>query len=484
MSIKMNFNSISFRISFFIAVLIAVTTIIVGFLILQDEKKTLEVELKKKGSYFAHLLSHEVIEPFLYEEQYEIFSFLKSFMIDEESLVVYAEIYDKARKLVVRTYKNEKWRKMELQPLNFDDVMSDINIQDDNNLQVYHISRTIDVEPLGQIGFLRLGITKKFLLATIRGSKLKLYLLSAGVTLLGVILGLWTAGKILNPILELNKGVKRVGEGEIGVEIPVVGQGEVKELALSFNKMSRKLKTLINDIKAAQENLVRTEKLYAVGEFSAGVAHEIKNPLTSIKLLMQTLAHKKQAVSSQDFAIFEGEINRIDRIVKEFLAFARPKKLEKKSVNINDALDEVITITKPKMKQSRIEFVQEFTSDLPLINGNRDGLKQVFLNLVLNSIQAMDDGDTLTITTSLNDGNVLVEIKDTGFGIPAKNLKSIFDPFFTTKDEGTGMGLAIAYSIVSDHSGTLNIWSKTAIGTNVKVVLPVEGKGQRDEGIV
>ena len=473
MSLKEKLNTISFRISFSIAVLIAVTTIAVGHLILKEEKKTLEIELQKKGTYFTQLLSHYVIEPFLYEEQYKIYSLFNSFMVDKESLVVYAEIYDKDRKLVIRTYKNEKWRKIKLQPLNFDDVMNDINILDDNNLQIYHISLTVDVEPIGQIGFIRLGITKELLLMIIQKSKLKLYLISAAVTLLGIMLGLGTARKMLNPILILNKGVKRVGDGEIGVEIPVVGQGEIKELAISFNKMSRKLKALINDIKAAQENLVRTEKLYAVGEFSAGVAHEIKNPLTSIKLLMQTLAHKKQAVSSEDFAIFEGEINRIDRIVKEFLAFARPKKLEKKSVNINNALNEVITITSPKMKQSRIELVQDFASGLPVINGNRDGLKQVFLNLVLNSVQAMDEGDTLTIRTMSYDGKLEVEIKDTGFGIPAKNLKRIFDPFYTTKEDGTGMGLAIAYTIISDHSGTLNIESKTGIGTTAKVVLPV-----------
>ena len=125
------------------------------------------------------------------------------------------------------------------------------------------------------------------------------------------------------------------------------------------------------------------------------------------------------------------------------------------------------------MKQSRIELVQDFASGLPVINGNRDGLKQVFLNLVLNSVQAMDEGDTLTIRTMSYDGKLEVEIKDTGFGIPAKNLKKIFDPFYTTKEDGTGMGLAIAYTIISDHSGTLNIESKTGIGTTAKVVLPV-----------
>ena len=467
------YNSIGFRISFSIAALIAAATIIVGLLILREEKKTLELELQKKGGYIARMLRQHVVEPLLYEERYEVYSVLNSSMIDEESLVVYGEVYDNNRELVVRSFRDDNWQNVELPPFYFDDLTNERTVREDRELQLYHISLTIDVEPVGPVGFLRLGITKKFLLMTLQEVKLKLLLFSAGMIFLGVILGGWTARKIIKPIHVLNNGVKRIGEGEVGVEIPVVGEGEIKELALSFNKMSGKLKELINDITAAQENLIRTEKLYAIGEFSAGVAHEIKNPLTSIKLLMQTLAHKKQAISSQDFAIIEGEINRIDHIVKEFLAFARPKKVEKKDVNINDALQEVITITWPKMKQSRIELVKMLSSDLPAIKGNSDGLKQVFLNVVLNAIQAMDDGDTLIIKTRANEKHLLVEIKDSGFGIPEKNLKNIFNPFFTTKENGTGMGLAIAYTIISDHSGKLSVESKTGIGTTVKVELPL-----------
>ncbi len=277
------------------------------------------------------------------------------------------------------------------------------------------------------------------------------------------------ARRILRPVLVLNKGVKRVGDGELGVEIPVVGEGEIKELALSFNKMSRKLKELIDAIKAAQENLVRTEKLYAIGEFSAGVAHEIKNPLTSIKMLMH-----KQSLSSKDLAIIKGEINSIDHIIKEFLAFTRPEKTKKTDVNINNVLEEVIALTRPKMEQSAIHLNDRFSSTLPTIKGNNDALKQVFLNIVLNAIQAMDDeGGILSIETSAHNGNLSTIIKDTGVGIPEKNLKKIFDPFFTTKEEGTGMGLALAYNIITDHSGRIDINSTLGIGTIVKVMLPL-----------
>ncbi len=473
MRLKKIYDSIAFRISFSIATVIAATTFAIGYLILGEEKRTLELELHKKGGILAHLISHHITEPILYEEKHEIFSMLKSSMMDDESLVVYAEVYNNERELIVSAYKDAASRNITLQPVNFEELINEIIVREDSSLDIYHISLPIISENPGPIGYLRLGITKKFLFATLARIKEKLLLFSGSVIFLGIMLGLWMARKILRPILILNKGVKRVGEGEVGVEIPLIGEGEIKELAKSFNMMSKKLKDLIHEIKAAQDNLIRTEKLYAVGEFSAGVAHEIKNPLTSIKMLMQTLEQKKQPMSSRDFTIIEGEINRIDTIVKEFLAFARPKKIEKTEVNINELLEEVITLTRPKMKQSRIELEKDFSSQIPVIKGNIDGLKQVFLNVVLNAIQAIEEGGTVRIKTGVNEKEAVILIKDDGMGIPEKNLKSIFDPFFTTKKEGTGMGLALAYNIISDHSGKLDIESKQGIGTTVKVALPL-----------
>ncbi len=466
------YNSIAFRISISIAVVVAATTMGVSWLLLREERKTLELELRSKGMYLANTMSHHIIEPFLYEERHEIFSLLKASMIDEESLVVHAEVYDKNRELIVTADKDEKWQTIKFQPLNFEDSLEDIIIEEDNILPIYHISLPLKVEALGTIGFIRLCITKEYLYKTLGNVKQKLYLLSAAVIFIGIMLGLWMARKILRPILILNKGVKMVGEGGPGVEIPVVGEGEIKELALSFNRMSEKLKEQIEVIKTAQENLIRTEKLYAVGEFSAGIAHEIKNPLTSIKMLMQTTRYKKKALSDRDFEIIEGEINRIDRIVKEFLAFARPEKIEKTDISINDVLEEVITLTEPKMKQTTIQLEQMFSPNLPMIKGNLDGLKQVFLNIVLNALQAMNGGGTLGIETSKNKDMLSVVIRDTGAGIPKQDLKRIFDPFFTTKEEGTGMGLALTYKIVNDHSGKIDIDSTTS-GTTVKVDLPL-----------
>jgi signal transduction histidine kinase len=474
MKLKKFFDSIAFRISVTIAAVVAIATVTVGLLILRDERETLEKELQNKGRYLAELIAHNVLEPLLYEELHTINSILKSSMRIKDSPVIYSEVYDINRKLVVTAYKNEKFQKMKLPPYSFQKSIMKIDIQEDSILPVYHLSLPIYEERFGTIGFLRICITKEYLYRTLENVKQKLYLFAAAVIFIGIVLGLWMARRVLRPVLILNKGVQRVGEGEVGVEIPVVGEGEIKELSLSFNKMSRKLKELIDAIKDAQDNLVRTEKLYAIGEFSAGVAHEIRNPLTSIKMLMQALEHKKQALSSKHSAIIQGEIDRIDHIIKEFLSFTRPQKTEKKDVNIKDVLEEVITLTRPKMEQSAIRLNKRFSSPLPIIKGNNNALKQGFINVVLNAIQSMEDeGGTLSIETSTHNGNVSTVIKDTGVGIPEKNLKNIFNPFFTTKENGTGMGLALTYAIVNDHSGKINIKSTPKIGTTITVELPL-----------
>ena len=474
MELKKIINSIAFRISVSIAVVVAVATITVGWLIVIEEKKTLETELQNKGRYLAELMAHQMTEPLLNEERHNIYSLLRGSMNIKESPVVYTEVYDKNKKLVIKAYKNPDYKDITLPPYSFEPSVNNVDIQEDNNSLIYHLSLSVNEERLGNLGFLRIGITKQFLYRTLEKVKHKLYIFAAAVISIGILLGLWMARKILRPVIILNRGVKMIAEGELGVEVPVDGVGEIKELALSFNKMSLKLKEVIDDIKAAQENLVRTEKLYAIGEFSAGVAHEIRNPLSSIKMLLQALEQKKQAPSSKNFAIIQGEIDRIDRIITGFLAFTRPEKTEKIAVNINDVLEEVITITRPMMEQSVIKLNKQFSPDLPAIKGNNDSLKQVFINIVLNAIQAMDEeGGTLRIETSAVNGCVSTIIKDTGVGIPGKNINNIFNPFFTTKNEGTGMGLALTYTIVNNHSGNIDIKSTPKIGTAVTVELPV-----------
>jgi signal transduction histidine kinase len=457
-----------------IAVVVAASTMAVGWLILQDERRTLEAELQSKGKYLVELMSHNIVEPLLYEERHAILSLLQGSMKSAESLIVSAEVYDKNQERVVSAYKDKRYRDMNLPPYNFKAAMNGPDIGEGDAMNIYYLSLPVKVETLGIIGYLRLCITKEFLFRTLESVRDKLFLYTAAVTFVGIIFGLYMARKVLQPVLILSKGVGRIGEGEVGVEVPVVGHGEIKDLAISFNRMSLKLKELIDKIKSAQEHMVKTEKLYAVGEFSAGIAHEIKNPLTPIMMLMRRVKEERESLSDKDIDIIEEELNRIDRIVTEFLAFARPDNVEKTEVNINDVLNEVITITRPKIDRSGISLIEKYSNSLPDITGTHDALKQVFLNIMLNAIQAMDgSGGELTVETSAYNRSVQVIIRDTGVGIPEENLKKIYDPFFTTKKDGTGMGLALTHNIINDHSGKIDIDSTPGSGTTVKVKFPL-----------
>ncbi len=468
------FDGIAFRISISIAVVVAASTMAVGWLILKEEKRTLESELRSKGMYIAELMSHNLIEPLLYEERHAILSILQSSMKSAESLIVSAEVYDKNRNLIVSATKNKRYRDMNLPPYKFESVLNTPDIGEDSVSNIYHLSLPVKVETMRTIGFLRLCITKEYLSGTLKGVKQQLFLFVTAVTIVGIIFGLYMARKVLQPVLILSRGVSRVGEGEVGVEVPVVGYGEIRELSLSFNRMSVKLKELIDKMKSAQEHMVKTEKLYAVGEFSAGIAHEIKNPLTPIMMLMRRVKEEKESLTENDIEIIEEELQRIDKIVTEFLAFARPDKVEKTEVNINEVLKEVIAITRPKMDHSSIYHNEKYSPSLPDITGSHDALKQVFLNIILNALQAMDShGGTMTIETSTDNGNLLAVINDTGTGIPEEDLERVFDPFFTTKNDGTGMGLALTHNIISDHSGKIDIDSVQGKGTTVKVILPI-----------
>ncbi len=473
MKFKDIFNSIAFRISFAMAIVIAATTITVGEMILREEKKTLELELKNKGKYLAELISHSLVEHLLYEEFHTIYSLLDGSVKSKKSIIVLASVYDKKGDAVASVYRNEHYQKT-IRQIDLEDPLNRFEIIEDAELPIYHLSVPIMANSAGSIGYLKLCLTKEPLYKILNDVRQKFYMLGAGIIFAGVMLALWLARRLLRPILTLNDGVKMVAGGELGLEVPVVGTGEIKELSQSFNVMSVKLKELVNTIESAQDLLIRTEKLYAIGEFSAGIAHEIKNPLTSIKMLMQIVMKKKEALTSKDIAVIEEEINRIDKIITEFLTFTIPERSEKEVVNVNNVLADVITVTKPVMDRAEISLEESFSPTLPVINGNHDDLKQVFLNLVLNAVHAMDGaGGTLKISTSVDDDNLNVTIKDTGVGIPGKDVNKIFDPFFTTKKKGTGMGLTLTHNIVSNYSGKIHVDSKTGIGTSVTVVIPL-----------
>lgn len=249
-------------------------------------------------------------------------------------------------------------------------------------------------------------------------------------------------------------------------------------VALENAKLYENLRKQMAELKEAQEQLVQAAKLAAIGELASNIAHEINNPLTSI-LGYSELIKEETDINNimRDIEVIEKESLRARDIVHQLLEFSRKRPLEIKEIQINDIMSEVLALAAVPLKDSNIKL-SKFYGDIPLIEGDANQLKQVFLNVINNAIFAMQGGGSLGVTTTImaND-NVHIEIHDTGKGIPKEILQRIFEPFFTTKQEkGTGLGLSVSYKIIQSHNGRIDVESEEGRGTKFTIVLPVSVK--------
>jgi signal transduction histidine kinase len=230
----------------------------------------------------------------------------------------------------------------------------------------------------------------------------------------------------------------------------------------------------VSDIKALTDQLIRADRLAAMGELTAGVAHEVRNPLGVIRASVQLLEDAKTGPDRIHEAaeVIKQEIDRLDRVIKALLDFGRPSKPTLVRTDLNEVLQDVVLFTSRFAKQASVTIAEQLDPDLPLIQGDPDQLKQVFLNLVTNAVQAMSTtGGTITIETRVAGDYVEVSIADNGPGIPTDDLPKVFDPFFTKRAEGTGLGLTIVHRIIDEHEGHIEVRSGAG-GTVFDVTLP------------
>jgi len=237
----------------------------------------------------------------------------------------------------------------------------------------------------------------------------------------------------------------------------------------------------VTKLKLMEEGLRRADRLATIGQMAAGISHEIRNPLTSIKAFSELIYRDAAEESRQRrFAsIVVEEVDRLNGIVEGLLSFAKEGKGTFEPQDVKTILEETLRLAKEPIMKSRIEVIKHYEDDLPLIPADKNKLKQVLLNLILNAVQAMKPNGTLTLSLSaenlnprLNTAAVIIAITDTGPGISHQQQEKIFDPFFTTKREGTGLGLAITQQIVKSHDGFLELESEMGVGTTFRVILP------------
>lgn len=266
-----------------------------------------------------------------------------------------------------------------------------------------------------------------------------------------------------------------------------------QQLSVYKEELERLVSDTKNELEITREHLFRAERLAALGEFAAGFCHEISNPLTIISGTLEYLIrnNSKIDVGSSDIKSIASEVERCRRSIERLRSFTKDAEtVELSSVNINLLLEEVIDFMKNQLERLKISVDKRFSSDIPEIIVNRERLKEVFVNLVLNAQAAMPQGGNISIITRChnNKKGIVIEIGDTGRGIPKEIAGKIFDPFFTIKREGMGLGLAISHNIISKLNGSIDVRSKEGEGTTFIIKLPVgreernEGREMRDEG--
>ncbi|MDD3147186.1 MAG: ATP-binding protein, partial [Candidatus Riflebacteria bacterium] len=230
----------------------------------------------------------------------------------------------------------------------------------------------------------------------------------------------------------------------------------------------------VTQISALEEQLKRADKLSAIGVLAAGVAHEIRNPLTGMKMIVQLLDGEFSAEDSrrEPLGIIQREIDRLESIVGNLLDFAKPSKPKAIDVAPAKVVEDCYQLIRNQLNKQGITFETHVGKDSPWITGDPDQLKQVFINIMTNAIHALFQGGRLTVNIESREDNVVIAFEDTGVGIPAERLPDIFNPFMTTKEDGTGLGLSMAQRIVEEHGGRIEVQSVYGEGSTFTVFLP------------
>ncbi len=287
------------------------------------------------------------------------------------------------------------------------------------------------------------------------------------------LVGVLLSRAVVAPLGRFVAYARRIGDGDYSPVTPTRRfRDEFSDLAVAFN-------TMLHRLQAHQEQLLQAGKMAAVGTLTSGIAHELNNPLNNIGLTTEALIENMDDYSGETklkmLNQIDTQVERACATVRNLLDFTRKDQPVFTSVSVNDALRSTLNLLGNELSLGQIELELGLGEDLPLVAANPRHLQQLFLNLLLNAIDAMPDGGPLSIRTFLDeDGCVRIDVADSGIGIPQEHLDKIFDPFFTTKEpgRGTGLGLSVSFGIVEQHGGRIAVRSRPGVGTTFSVSLP------------
>jgi two-component system nitrogen regulation sensor histidine kinase NtrY len=343
-------------------------------------------------------------------------------------------------------------------------------------------AETFDAIPLtgrqnDLLGVLLVGSSRRNLVGLINFIRSLTLLVGGGAILLALALGWWVSARVTQPIEALAQGAREVAAGRWNARVDVRSEDEFGQLATAFNDMTRQLAE-------QREHLVQTERVAAWRELARRLAHELKNPLFPLQLTLENLQRAREQTAEQFDEIFfesmatlRAELDNLKKIVGRFSDFAKMPTPEFEPVNLNDTVRSAVKLFEPQFGAvGRPPILPELYLADGIANPKADPvlLRRALENLIVNSLDAMPAGGTLTVRTSQFNGSVRLEVADTGAGLTPEECQRLFTPYYTSKRHGTGLGLAIVQSVVSDHGGKISVESAPGAGTTFKIELPLD----------
>jgi signal transduction histidine kinase len=305
--------------------------------------------------------------------------------------------------------------------------------------------------------------------------------LGIGGAVLGLILGWFIARIIINPIYKLVLKVRDAAGSEMVEHIRMSPGKELEELDEHINRLIRRINKAHEDLQKNRLLLEQSNKFAAIGKIAPALAHEIRNPLTSVKLLIYTMMQEEDLSKEKlhDFEIISHEISRVEGFLQKFLKYARPAKPQIQSVEIEPVIQEVLYLMSAQLKQNNIQVMENYSTNGTFIQVDPDMIKQILMNLILNAIESMGNKGEMNILTRIkpdqkNKQFMEISISDSGPGIPQEIVDTLFDPFVKGKDQGIGLGLSISQRIAEQHQGWISAANNSDKGASFIIHLPVK----------
>lgn len=461
--------------------------------------KTFENQIEKHGVSVALGVSERAIEPILYDD----LSALNKLLTQTKSVnpdISYIFILDYENRLLAHTF-NDYIPKgiLDVNNIPKNQSKSIVILKDEKNSKL--IIRDIAIPIMDtQIGTVRVGIHEGAFLKEIRTITSLFLGMVIFFLALGIIAALVLSYIITSPVKAISTYASQVDFNSLDHETPISilidGQlsvklknlfnltDEIDVLGVTFNEMLSRLQSAYRELKAAQEMLSQTEKMASVGTLTAGLAHEINNPLAGIRNCIRRIEDKPENIrqNAEYISMMSQALKKIEKVVEGMLNFSRKQELNFTQVDLNKLLENSISLVKYQLEQSKINLDKQSDEQPITISGSQNHLEQVFVNILLNSIDAINERKQnlqnitgeIKIRAIKREEEVSIEFTDNGIGVPEDKVASIFDPFFTLKKikQGTGLGLAVSYNIINSHNGHIVGWNQTGGGFTVHISFP------------